>query len=52
MERKNVLKEKSIAFALRIVNAYQFLTKEKNKQMKHHSAIIFYYSLFNIQYSS
>ena len=31
MGKKNVLKDKSFAFALRIVNAYKFLTKEKNE---------------------
>ena len=29
--RKNVLKEKSFVFALRIVNAYKYLIKEKNE---------------------
>ena len=29
MEGKNILKDKSFAFALRIVKAYKYLTKEK-----------------------
>jgi len=31
MGRENVLKEKSFAFALRIVNAYKYLTSEKKE---------------------
>ena len=31
MERKNILKEKSFAFALRIVHAYKYLTNEKRE---------------------
>ena len=31
MGKENVLKEKSFAFALRIVNAYKYLTNEKKK---------------------
>ena len=31
MEKRNVLKEKSFAFALRIVNAYKYLTSEKKE---------------------
>ena len=31
MKRENVLKDKSLAFALRIVNAYKYLTKEKSE---------------------
>ena len=31
MGKENVLKDKSLLFALRIVNAYKFLTKEKNE---------------------
>jgi four helix bundle protein len=31
MEKRNVLKEKSFAFALRIVNAYKYLINEKKE---------------------
>ena len=31
MEKKNVIKDKSFAFALRIVKAYKYLAKEKNE---------------------
>ena len=31
MGKKNVLKDKSFAFALRVVKAYKYLTKEKNE---------------------
>ena len=31
MEKKNVIKDKSFAFALRIVKAYKYLVKEKNE---------------------
>ena len=31
MMKENVLKEKSFAFAIRVVNLYKFLCKEKNE---------------------
>ena len=31
MEKQNILKDKSFAFALRIVKAYKYLVKEKNE---------------------
>ena len=31
MEKQNILKDKSFAFALRIVKAYKYLAKEKNE---------------------
>ena len=33
IKKKNVLKDKSFAFALRIVKAYQYLTKEKKEMI-------------------